>query len=291
VPQPTTELVHSSAEFASERPYPFLVKTAFSTASAGAWRVDDVRDRDALRRKLEDCGAFNNGLIVQARVAGALERNQTVFNRGRLIASHAYRQIAAGPRGGDVLKTSVERPDARTLAQRIGVALGWHGALSVDYILEESTGRPMFIDFNPRLVEPMNAWFSDTDPSGRAVGDSLGQTPPWAAPGWELTTSLGLMGLLDAAGRRGRRRDVLQEIGLLLVAPAGTAARWRNSARWVLIPGVCCPLAALGASLLLSPASAARFSDHAVKTYSLTPEAIHQLRGWALGGQTSGGWP
>src|SRR5262249_36521153 len=55
VPQPATDLVRSSAEFAAKRAYPFLVKTAFSTASAGVWRVDDTRDRDALCLRLEDC--------------------------------------------------------------------------------------------------------------------------------------------------------------------------------------------------------------------------------------------
>src|SRR5262249_21936866 len=131
-----------------------------------------------------------------------------------------------GPRGGDVLKASVERPDARTLVQRIGAALGWHGALSFDYILEDTTGTPMFIDANPRLVEPMNAWFSGTDLPATLLALSLGRTPPTSVNARSgVVTSLGLMGLLDAAGRRGRRRDVLQEIGLLLCR----AGRYRDT--------------------------------------------------------------
>jgi hypothetical protein len=42
---------------------------------------------------------------------------------GRLIASHIYRQVAGGPGGGDVLKRSVKRPEARALVERIGATL------------------------------------------------------------------------------------------------------------------------------------------------------------------------
>ncbi|HYS87527.1 MAG TPA: hypothetical protein VEN78_21375, partial [Bradyrhizobium sp.] len=37
VPQPSTEIIRSADEFAAERPYPFFVKAAFGTASAGVW--------------------------------------------------------------------------------------------------------------------------------------------------------------------------------------------------------------------------------------------------------------
>ena len=39
VPQPQTDIVRSANEFAAERPFPFFVKAAFGTASAGVWRV------------------------------------------------------------------------------------------------------------------------------------------------------------------------------------------------------------------------------------------------------------
>jgi carbamoylphosphate synthase large subunit len=93
VKQPATEIVRSADEFATERPYPFFVKTAFGTASAGVWRVGDARERDALLLQLEAHHAFAEGLLVQAAVTGALERTQGVFDRGRLVASHIYRQV------------------------------------------------------------------------------------------------------------------------------------------------------------------------------------------------------
>jgi predicted ATP-grasp superfamily ATP-dependent carboligase len=281
VTQPDTEIIRSADEFAGERPYPFFVKAAFGTASAGVWRVENVRQRHALRLQLEAHNAFAEGLLVQAAVSGALERTQAVFDRGRLVASHIYRQVVQGPGGGDVLKISIVSAGVRDTVARIGQALRWHGALSFDYIRDDATRIPHFIDANPRLVEPMNAWLSGVDLPGALLQISLGETPPVQPDGREgVLTRLGLMGLLDAARQRGRRRDILREIGLL----AAGFGRYRG-AREELVPLLtdpwcAVPLSVVVARLLRSPAAAARFSDTTVAAYSLTPSAIHRLRAW-----------
>jgi predicted ATP-grasp superfamily ATP-dependent carboligase len=281
VPQPTTDIVRSADQFAADRPYPFFVKAAFGTASAGVWRVDDARQRDALLVQLEQHHAFAPGLLVQAAVTGSLERTQAVFDRGRLVASHIYRQVAEGPGGGDVLKISVVSAGVRETVERIGQALKWHGALSFDYIRDDATKTPHFIDANPRLVEPMNAWLSGVDLPGALLQISLGETPPVQPDGREgVLTRLGLMGLLDAARRRSRRRDILREIGLL----ASGSGRYRSS-REELVPLLtdpwcAIPLGFVVAGLLRAPAAAARFSETTVAAYSLTPSAVRRLRAW-----------
>jgi predicted ATP-grasp superfamily ATP-dependent carboligase len=281
VPQPKTDIVHSAGEFESPRPYPFFVKAAFGTASAGVWRVADARQHDALLVRLQAQNAFADSIVVQAAVSGSLERTQAVFDRGRLVASHIYRQVVEGPGGGDVLKISVVSAQVRETVMRIGQALRWHGALSFDYIREYATGTPHFIDANPRLVEPMNAWLSGVDLSGALLQISLGETPPVQPEGREgVLTRLGLMGLLDAARQRNRRRDILREIGLL----TGNSGRYRG-AREELVPlatdpWCAIPLTFVVARLLLRPAAAARFSETAIAAYRLTPQAIHQLRAW-----------
>jgi predicted ATP-grasp superfamily ATP-dependent carboligase len=281
VPQPKTDIVRSADEFAAERRYPFFVKAAFGTASAGVWRVGDAQQRDALLVQLEARNAFAEGLLVQAAVTGSLERTQAVFDRGRLVASHIYRQMVEGPGGGDVLKISVVDAQVRRTVEQIGQALRWHGALSFDYIRDDATKTPHFIDANPRLVEPMNAWFSGVDLPGALLLVSQGKTAPTQAPGREgVVTRLGLMGLLDAARRRNRRRDILREIGLL----ASGSGRYRGS-REELVPLLtdpwcAIPLAAVVARLLHDPQAAATFSSGAVAAYSLTPAAIHRLRAW-----------
>jgi predicted ATP-grasp superfamily ATP-dependent carboligase len=281
VTQPQTDIIRSADEFVAERPTPFFVKAAFGTASAGVWRVGDLRRRDALLLQLEQQNAFADGLLVQAAVIGALERTQAVFDHGRLVASHIYRQVVEGPGGGDVLKISVNRAEVRDTVERIGQALAWHGALSFDYIRDDATGTPHFIDANPRLVEPMNAWLSGVDLPGALLQISLGETPPVQPEGREgVLTRLGLMGLLDAARRRDRRRDILREIGLLIRG----SGRYRGS-REELVPLLtdpwcAIPLGLVVARLLRALKTAARFSDSTVAAYSLTPSAIHRLRAW-----------
>jgi hypothetical protein len=88
------------------------------------------------------------------------------------------------------------------------------------------------------------------------------------------------MGLLDAARRRNRRRDILREIALL----AFGSGRYRGS-REELVPLVtdpwcAVPLGVVIARLLRNPGAAARFSETTVATYSLTQAAIHRLRAW-----------
>jgi predicted ATP-grasp superfamily ATP-dependent carboligase len=281
IAQPKTDIIRSADEFATERPYPFFVKAAFGTASAGVWRIGDARQRDALLLQLEQHDAFADGLLVQAAVIGALERTQAVFDHGRLVACHIYRQVVEGPGGGDVLKISVASAQVRQTVGRIGQALDWHGALSFDYIRDDATKTPHFIDANPRLVEPMNAWLSGVDLPGALLRISLGETPPVQPEGRAgVLTRLGLMGLLDAARQRNRRRDILREIGLI----ASGSGRYRGS-REELVPLLtdpwcAIPLGVVVARLLRAPAAAARFSDTTVAAYSLTPAAIHRLRAW-----------
>src|SRR5947209_1947352 len=261
VPQPATEVIHSADEFARHRPYPFFVKAAFGTASTGVWRMSDERQRDALLLRFEQSNAFAEGLVVQAAISGALERTQAVFDRGRLVACHIYRQIAEGPGGGDLLKLSVVRPEVRKTVMRIGQALKWHGALSFDYIHDDATAKSYFIDANPRLVEPMNAWFAGVDLPGALLQISLGKTPPVQAEGRAgVLTRLGLMGILDAARWRQRRRDILLEIGFVSLG----AGRYRGT-REELVPlwtdPYCAiPLAVVIARLLRHPQAASRFA-------------------------------
>jgi glutathione synthase/RimK-type ligase-like ATP-grasp enzyme len=99
VPQPATEIVRSADELANKRQFPFFAKAAFGTASAGVWRVNDTQQRDALLHKFQHGDAFSDGLLVQAAVAGTLERTQSVFDSGRLVACHLYRQVVEGPVG------------------------------------------------------------------------------------------------------------------------------------------------------------------------------------------------
>ena len=156
--------------------------------------------------------AFADEVLVQDLVAGTTEKAQSVFCRGQMIGFHAYRQVAAGVGGGEAIKQSVRRPVVRAHLEKVGQALDWHGALSIDYIMPDDGDAPLLIDCNPRLVEPMNAYRSGVDLVGLLLRISLGETPAALPEGREgVLTHLAMQALLGCAARGGTRRDIARE--------------------------------------------------------------------------------
>src|SRR3954469_4816764 len=137
LPQPATRIVTSPSELRAASRFPCVVKTSIGTASRGIWFV---RDETTLTMALQELGAkdaFTDEVLVQDLVAGATEKAQAIFSHGRLLGFHAYRQLAAGAGGGEAIKQSVRRPKVRADVATIGERLGWHGALSVDIIMQD----------------------------------------------------------------------------------------------------------------------------------------------------------
>jgi hypothetical protein len=122
----------------------------------------------------------------------------------------------------------------------------------------------------------MNAWLSGTDLVGAPLRVTLGVAQPGESEGRAgVLTRLGLMGLLDAARRRGLRRDVLAELALLLRG----AGRYRNASEELT------PLRTdlVAAKLLLNPAAAGQMASGTVRAYSLTARAVRYLRASGAG--------
>jgi predicted ATP-grasp superfamily ATP-dependent carboligase len=212
LPQPTTAIVKSAGELRDAIKFPCVVKTSVGTASRGIWFVRDKADLEGVVQDLTASGAFIDEVLVQDLVAGTTEKAQAVFCRGKLIGFHAYRQMAPGVGGGEAIKQSVSRPVVRAHVADIGGKLGWHGALSVDYILPDDGATPFLVDCNPRLVEPMSAYLAGTDLVGLLLRVSLGETPDALPESREgVRTHLAMQALLGCASRGGTRRDIIRE--------------------------------------------------------------------------------
>ncbi|MBV8924375.1 MAG: hypothetical protein JOZ74_03295 [Bradyrhizobium sp.] len=212
LPQPQTSIVASEAALRAAVSFPAVIKSCIGTASRGIWFVRDGRALDEAVSKLVADDAFADEVLVQEWVAGAVEKAQSVFCRGRLLGFHAYRQVAAGLGGGEAIKESVGRPAIRTMLERIGERLAWHGALSVDYLLPNGNSTPRLIDCNPRLVEPMSAYLAGTDLVRLLLQVSCGGTPaalPESRAG--VRTHLAMQALLGLAARGGTRGALLRE--------------------------------------------------------------------------------
>ena len=259
LPQPATRIVKSAGELRDAINFPCLVKTSVGTASRGVWFVHNEADLEAALQELslQDVsanGAFADEVLVQEFVAGATEKAQAVFCRGKLVGFHAYRQIGAGAGGGEAIKQSVSRPEMRTSVALIGERLAWHGALSVDYVLREDDATPLLIDCNPRLVEPMNACLAGVDLVALLLRISRGETPAVADESRKgVRTHLAMQALLGCALRGGTRRDILRECWRLVTGsgPYAESAEELTPLRLDWISAV--PLAMTAMLLLVAP--------------------------------------
>ncbi len=173
-------------------------------------------------RELVAADAFADEVLVQELIAGD-DREGAVGilprRTGRLPCLSAG--IAIGVGGGEAIKESVDRPQVRTIMEKIGRRLAWHGALSVDYLMPEQSPTPLLIDCNPRLVEPMSAYLAGTDLVGLLLQISRGETPaPLPASREGVRTHLAMQALLGVAARSGARRELLRECWRLSRAAA-----------------------------------------------------------------------
>jgi predicted ATP-grasp superfamily ATP-dependent carboligase len=277
LPQPATRIVTSPSELRAAVRFPCVVKTSIGTASRGIWFV---RDDNGLTQALQDLGAkdaFAGEVLVQDLVAGATEKAQAIFSHGKLLGFHAYRQIAAGAGGGEAIKQSVRRPEVRADVAMLGERLGWHGALSVDIIMPEQ-GSHLFIDCNPRLVEPMSAYLAGLDLVDLLLRVSQGKTPEAAPDGREgVGTHLAMQALLGRATRDGTRREVFREcmrVAALRGPYAGSVEELTPLRRdWI----SAVPLAMTALALLANPKLAGTLSKKGWGAHLLGIESIRRI--------------
>jgi hypothetical protein len=210
LPQPATTIVRGLDQLRATARIPCVIKTAIGTASRGVWIVRDRADLHRARCELASGDRLSGEILVQALAEGFVEKAQGVFARGELLGFHACRQLAEGAGGGDARKQSVRRDGVRADLARIGKHLDWHGALSIDYIWR--VGGPLYIDANPRLVEPMAAWLAGTDLVDLLLRISMGEMPEPLPDSREgVLTHQAMQALLGLVQRGGTRRDIGRE--------------------------------------------------------------------------------
>lgn len=287
LPQPATRVVSSAADLMAAKRFPMVVKIPVGTASRGTWMVKDDAQLEPAIAEIEAADGFTEPIIVQDVVHGDHQQAQAVFANGRLIASHAYRQIARGGGGGTSLKESVSNPIVRGHLARIGAHLAWHGALSVDYIVDRSSGTPYYFDCNPRLVEPMSAVFAGLDLVDLLLRVSRGETPASAAESRSgVRTHIAVQALLGCAAQDASRLSVLRE-GWRLLAGREPYARSQEELTPVAIDWMSfVPPTVTALWLLATPAAAHTLPKRGWGSQLLTPQTIRAIkamdvRGWA----------
>ena len=282
LPQPPTRIVTSAQQVREAIRFPAVVKTSVGTASRGIWFIRNACDLEGALRDLG--GAFADEVLVQDLVAGTTEKAQSVFCRGQMVGFHSYRQVMPGVGGGEAIKQSVRRSAVRGHLEKIGQALDWHGALSIDYIMPDDGDAPLLIDCNPRLVEPMNAYRAGVDLVGLLLQVSLGETPPALPAGREgVLTHLAMQVLLGCAARGGRRREIARECWRLC-ANSGTYAGSTEELTPVRSDWISAvPLAATVALLLVSPHSAVKLARGGFGAHLLDLKSVRAIEAERFG--------
>jgi hypothetical protein len=288
IPQPGTAFLGSADDLRAWPSLPVFVKIPIGTATTGVRRVDSAAALRSCAAEFEAAGVFGGGVfrggafagggvIAQEPAAGPLVMVQSVFARGEMVAAHANLRVREGTRGGASHKRSLDEPAVvvRHL-ESLGRSLRWHGGLSADAILTDAG--PVFIDINPRLVEPGNAWRSGVDLVSALLDVARGGVPEPQPPGRPGVATHQLLLAVLGAGAAGRgRRGLAAEIGAAL-AHTGS---YRGSAEELTPvrgdPRAVLPVLAATGAMLVRPALWRRLASGSVADYALTPAGWDSL--------------
>ena len=283
ITEPPTVVTRDPGELRACPKFPVFVKRAVGNSSTGVTRVESTAGLDTLADVLAADGAFADGVVVQRAARGRFVMVQGVFADGELVAFHTNLRLREGADGSAAIKRSTRKPQIREQMATLGGALGWHGALSADVILDRDVAR--WIDVNPRLVEPGNAYRSGVDLVAAYVevarGNGVGAARSAAGaddgrPG-ELTHQL-LMSVLGAAQRGAGRGAIAGEV-FGAVRHSGAYDKsieeltpTRGDARTALLPIVATT------ALVAKPSAYRWFTNGAAPNYALGAEGWRTLR-------------
>jgi hypothetical protein len=277
LPQPPASVVTSRTALESIDQLPVFVKTPIGTASAGVRQVTTRADIRQYAAQLD----FRDGVLVQQPAIGPLIMIQSVFANGELVAFHACERVREGTGGGASHKRGISVPEVRAHTAVLGAALSWHGALSADVIA--TAEGPRFIDINPRLVEPANAFVSGVDLTGALVEVARSGTAARQPPGNPgARTHQALLAILGVAADSGRRRDILRELlqALTRSGPYRHSIEELTPVRWPgtgVDPVTAIPAVAATLATLIRPTAWRHFAAGATSAYSLSPASWQAL--------------
>jgi predicted ATP-grasp superfamily ATP-dependent carboligase len=285
LPQPESTIVRTRAELGRDWQYPFYLKLAHSTAGGGVFYIQDQAALSERIDRFEADGLLrgNTEVLVQQPARGVLSTVQAVFNRGELCGIHCFEARRLGVGGMSTARTSADHAIVREHVTRIGKHLAWHGAFFIDYFYDNASGRPEYIEANPRIGETVNALLAGVNMPQLLVQISLGETPPPARLGrFGVRTHNSLMILMSLAYEGASRLTLVRELRRFRAGDEpycngeDELTRPREDRMSAL------PFVYTTAQLLAWPHIAKRIVAKTVGDYSLPAELTEQLRALPL---------
>lgn len=252
-------------------PFPLWVKAAYGTAGRS---VQKVQNKAGLTEAVNWFSALeHNCLMVQENIKGQYGQVQAIFDQGRMVAVHTTVQTGTGVGNSAAARKSVDFPQTRLHMQRIGEHLHWHGPITIDFI--HTNGNPLYIECNPRMIEPGNAEVVGVNfpdllvnlAQGKPLGESL-------RIGMENIHTHSLQALLlGAAEQYGTRRELLHTMchyGFQKDNTEVLTPILRD------LPSII-PFVVVLAALLFSPRNVSKIAAATVNSYSVLPETIRRI--------------
>jgi hypothetical protein len=285
LPFPETAFVRTRQELLAADRFPCYVKLAHSTAGCGVFHVREPSELAAIADRLDATGMLDGDTetLVQQPARGVQSTVQAVFQHGRLVGAHVFEACDIGVGGMSTARVSASHPVVIEQVIQLGGHLDWHGSVFLDYFFDAATGRPEYIEANPRIGETVNAMLSGVNLADLLVRISHGELldgPPL------LTTKLGVrtrsffMILLSRAIEGAGRRRLLGEMrrkrrGEGLYADSQDELTRPGQDLWSLGPS-----AWIALQLLANPRLSHRIVAKSIANYSLpasATRAIHDL--------------
>lgn len=248
-------------------PYPYWLKADYGTAGRSVYKITSETDLKSLVKVLS---IDNERWMAQQDIAGQYGQVQAVFSHGKLLAVHSSIKIGSGSGGSAAARLSINSAGTREHIEKIGQHLKWHGGLTLDFISHNH--QPYYIECNPRMVEPANAYKAGVNfpkilidlAQGKESksGISLGK------PGVKTHSLLALV--IGTAERTQSRRKIWQTIRewLFKSDSAEVLTPIRKD-----LPSVI-PLVVIAIRLLLNPKSVKKLVAHTVDHYSVDSTTI-----------------
>ena len=277
IPHPSSQFFATKDEIESIRLFPCYIKLAYGTAGHGTWRIDNRTELLAVLNELESGGFFhsNSELLVQDAVSGNLCVAQALFDKGEFIAAHCYKLRAEGVGGSASARVGVNHPMVIKHLRLLGEYLNWHGCLMLDYLFDDKSQQPYYIEANPRPGETMNATLSGFNVVKSLIELSLDGVPQNAGVStYGVKTHSLLATLLGIAARGGNRRMLISEVCNAILHRKIYAGSFEDLTNVKEDFPSIIPLVVIIAKFLIDPKSAGNLSQKAISNYSLTADTV-----------------
>jgi len=280
LPFPKTRVVRTEAELASVTELPGYVKLPHGTAGYGVKHVESADDLRRAYEQFRKAGAIaeHEELVIQKPAHGIQGVAQSVFQHGRLVATHCSEARYVGIGGGQMLRVSASHPAVIEDLKKLGRHLHWRGALFLDYFYDAENGKVEYIEANPRIGETLSSRICGVNLCDILVQVSLGNhVEPCGPTRPGVWSHNGFLVLLARALQGARRRDLIAECWRLLRGTGSYAGCQNEMTRPAEDWASAIPAIAVTLQLLASPKSADRIVRRTVDNYSLPAAAVGRI--------------